>query len=312
MTRTEHWHQRIGFQRDWVWRGWQTRYTFIRSDQANLDSPPVILLHGFGTSIEHWRQTIPVLQPHHTVYALDLLGFGASRKAETNYNIELWVEQLYEFWQIFIGQPVVLVGNSLGSLTALATAHFHPEMVTGLVLLSLPDLSLRQEAIPKRIQPVVRALENAFTSPLVLHSLFKLVRRPAIIRRWVGLAYANSEAVTEELVDILSSPTLDEGSDFAFSALFQGMMDPKFSPIIKDILPTLSIPILLIWGRCDKMIPIELAHHFTCLNPQIDLVEVEAGHCPHDECPEILNPILLSWLKNYLNPKLATVASSQK
>lgn len=81
--------------------------------------PPLILLHGFGASIEQWRHNISVLSQQHRVYALDLLGFGASRKAYTQYGVNLWREQIYDFWRTFIGVPAILVGNSLGSLVAL-------------------------------------------------------------------------------------------------------------------------------------------------------------------------------------------------
>ena len=79
MTVATHWRQRIGNQRDWVWRGWQIRYTFMRSEsELEQVNPPVILIHGFGAAIEHWRYNIPVLSQQHRVYDLDLLGFGAS------------------------------------------------------------------------------------------------------------------------------------------------------------------------------------------------------------------------------------------
>lgn len=311
MAETQQWHKRIGFQRDWVWRGWQTRYTYIHAAQAEQSSTPLILLHGFGASIEHWRHNLPALGNRHTVYALDLLGFGASRKAAVRYDVHLWVSQVYEFWRTFIGQPVVLIGNSIGSLVALVAAHTHPDMVKGLIMLSLPDVSVRQATIPKSLRPLVGNLEKAFASPLILKTLFKIVRHPAVIRRWVRLAYVNHQVVTEELVEILTAPAQDEGADEAFCALFQGMLHPQFSPPVKSILPKLSVPMLLIWGRGDNMIPLRLAHHLICLNPQIDLIELDAGHCPHDECPEELNTIVLSWLENYLVPVLTPVTSSQ-
>jgi pimeloyl-ACP methyl ester carboxylesterase len=146
------WHQKVGNQRDWVWRGWQTRYTYQRcSDRANLgNSAPVLLLHGFGASIGHWQHNLEFLATHHTVYGLDLVGWGGSRKPDIKYDIDLWVDQVYDFWQAFVGQPMILVGNSIGSLVALVAAARHPEMAASLVMVSLPDLSAEQEMIPKR------------------------------------------------------------------------------------------------------------------------------------------------------------------
>ena len=85
MSTAVHWQERVGNQRDWVWRGWQTRYTYVRPPEINSQTKPLILLHGFGASIGHWRHNLEVLGQYHTVYALDMLGFGASEKAAANF-----------------------------------------------------------------------------------------------------------------------------------------------------------------------------------------------------------------------------------
>ena len=297
MTSNQLWQQRIGNQRDWVWRGWQTRYSYTRTDINS--NTPLILLHGFGAAIEHWRNNIPILGQEYHVYALDLLGFGASRKANTNYSVYLWVEQVHDFWQTFIGEPVVLVGNSIGSLVCLTAAATYPEMVKGIVMLSLPDVSIRQEMIPGWLQPIVSTLENLVASPLLLKTLLKILRKPSTIKRWAGVAYQDKTAITDELVEILSSPAYDEGSDKTFSALFKSVRQPQFAPPAKEVLPKLNIPMLLIWGNQDRMVPPNLAPIFAALNPQIKYIEMEqVGHCPHDECPEKFNQILLDWLRS--------------
>ena len=299
MVIAENWSKRIGHQRDWVWRGWQTRYSYMRSSQVNDPSkPPLILIHGFGASIEHWRNNIPILSQNYTVYTLDLLGFGASRKAATDYTVSLWVEQVRDFWQTFIGQPAILVGNSIGSLVCMAAAATYQDMVKGIVMLSLPDVSLRQEMIPKWLQPIVTGLESAIASPPVLKALFKILRRPAVVRRWAEFVYVARSGVTDELVDILWAPAQDEGAARTFSNLFKSVRLPQFSPSAKAVLPTLNIPILLIWGRQDRPVPFAIAQPLASLNPKIKFVALDnVGHCPHDECPDQFNPILLEWLE---------------
>lgn len=298
VSTSQHWQKRIGLQRDWIWRGWQIRYTYKRPSQPNQQlTTPIILLHGFGAAVGHWRHNISVLSEQHTVYALDLLGFGASKKAAADYNIELWVEQVYDFWQTFIRQPVVIVGNSLGSLVCLAVAATHPEMVQGITMINLPDVSLQQEAIPSWLRPIESSTKKLIASPPLLKALFKVIRHPAVIRRWARMAYVNQEAVSDELVEILSTPPQDVGAAKAFCYLFRGASNRRFAPSAKVLLANLQIPILLIWGRQDKFIPPSLAPMFASLNPQIELFELEnAGHCPHDECPERFNQILLDWL----------------
>jgi len=299
---SQHWQQRVGSQRDWVWRGWQTRYTYIRPDQPRQKTTPLILLHGFGTSIGHWRQNLAVLGEYHTVYALDMLGFGGSEKALVSYKVDLWVEQVYDFWRTFIRQPVVLVGNSIGSLVSLAAAARHPDMVQGVVMMSLPDPSLEAEAIPAFLQPVVAAVKSVVASPAVLKTLFRLVRRPSIARRWASLAYANPATVTDELIEILIGPAQDRGSAQAFYATVKAVTSAEPGLSVKTVLPTLEIPILLIWGQQDRMVPPVFARQFANYNPNVQLLTLEnAGHCPHDECPELVNQAILTWIDKYFN-----------
>ena len=299
MTVSEHWQQRVGSQRDWVWRGWQTRYTYVRSLQKT--STPLILLHGFGTSIGHWRNNLTVLGASHTVYALDMLGFGASEKPVINYGVELWVEQVYDFWRTFINTPVVLVGNSTGSLVTLAISATYPEMVAGIAMLSLPDLSVREESVPKFIRPIVSRLESLVASKLLLKTVFRAVNRPGIVKKWAAMAYSNPEAVTDELVDILLAPAQDRGSANAFAGILKAMVGAGFAPKVKNVLPNLKVPILLIWGQQDRMVPHSFARQFADYNPQYaQLVSLEnVGHCPHDECPDVVNQALLDWISSF-------------
>ncbi|WP_293360701.1 MULTISPECIES: alpha/beta fold hydrolase [unclassified Microcoleus] len=318
LTNSLHWHQRVGTQRDWVWRGWQTRYSYLRPalerDRGAIEfqdsqaepipskpsTTPIILLHGFGASIGHWRQNLGPLAEKHTVYALDLLGFGASQKAPVDYDVSLWVDQVYDFWLTFIREPVVLAGNSIGSLICLAAAAAHPEMVAGTVMISLPDPSVRAEAVPGWLLPAIEAVESWFVSPLILRPLFAFVRKPSVVRRWVGFAYANPESVTDELVDILSGPAGDRGAARAFCAVFKAVGSSQFGPGVKTVLRNSTIPMLLIWGKQDRMIPPKFArpHQFVECNPQyVELVELDnAGHCPQDECPEQVNEAILNWI----------------
>jgi pimeloyl-ACP methyl ester carboxylesterase len=294
------WSMRIGRQRDWIWRGWSIRYSFwANPDKIAQNYPPLLLIHGFGASIEHWRNNIPVLSQYSAVYAIDLLGFGGSRKANTAYSINLWVSQVYEFWRTFIKIPVVLIGNSIGSLVCLTASVHHAEMVKGLIMLSLPDVAARQEMLPKFIEPIVRLTENTFAKSGLLTLLFYFVRRPSIIRRWAGIAYIDKKAVNEELVALISRPPQDEGSVKAFNALFRSTTQPHFALSVKQLLPQLQVPILLIWGTKDRMIPFFFASQFAQLNLNLQLIELEGvGHCPHDECPQLFNEKVLNWLKS--------------
>ena len=118
-------------QQIWEWQGHSIQYTSAGSGH------PLILIHGFGASIGHWRKNIPVLAAAgYQVFALDLLGFGNSAKPALDYTLDLWVEMIRDFWLAKIQQPTVFVGNSIGGLICLMMLAEHPEMAAGGVLLN--------------------------------------------------------------------------------------------------------------------------------------------------------------------------------
>jgi pimeloyl-ACP methyl ester carboxylesterase len=288
--------RQVGNQRDWVWRGWQTRYTYQRcSHGGNL--APVLLLHGFGASIGHWQHNLNFLATNHTVYGLDLVGWGGSRKPNIKYDIDLWVDQVHDFWQTFVGQPMILVGNSIGSLVALVAAARYPELATSLVMVSLPDLSAEQELIPKPIQPLVNGIKRVILNPPLLHTLFRIVSRPSVARNWAKIAYANPDRVTDDLIDLFLTPAQEREAPSAFVKIMQGMTSSNFSPNIRKILPDMQIPMLLLWGCEDRMIPPGTADVLIKLNPRLELVNLAgAGHCAHDEVPDVVNEKIRTWL----------------
>lgn len=288
--------QRFGYQQAFRWRGWNVHHTVFPNPRSEV---PIIFVHGFGGSIGHWRQNMSVLSKSHSVYALDLLGFGASDKPDITYSVDLWTEQLYEFWRSCVGKPVILVGNSIGSLICAVTAAKHPEMVRGVAMISLPDTASHHESIPAMIRPIVQSIQDIFTSRWLLYPLFFLLRHPRIIRRWVSLAYAGQEAITDELLEILSKPARERGSARAFCAILKAMTHPNFSPSVRSILSHIRTPVLLLWGKQDRMIPAASARQFLKYNPNLKLIELEdAGHCAHDECPERVNAELISWIRS--------------
>ena len=291
------WHQKVGNQRDWVWRGWQTRYTYQRCSSKTSNAAPVLLLHGFGATIGHWQHNVEFLAAEHTVYGLDFVGWGGSRKPNITYNIDLWVDQVYDFWQTFLGRPVILVGNSIGSLVALVAAARHPELAASLVMVSLPDLSAEQEMIPKPIQPLVNGLKKIILNPPLLQTLFGVVSQPKFARKWANFAYANADRVTDDLLDLFLTPAQEPEARAAFVKIMQGMTSSDFSPNIRKLLPAIEIPMLLLWGCEDRMIPPGTADILIKLNPLLELVNLAAaGHCAHDEIPDVVNAKIRTWL----------------
>lgn len=291
-------HSRLGAQRDWIWRGWQVRYTYIRSTNPNRtqSTPPFLFLHGFGSSLAQWQENLAPLSQLQNVYALDLIGFGASEKAAAPYNVSFWVEQVHEFWQSFIGEPIVLIGHSLGALVALTAAVTYPEMVERLVLVTLP--AARQELLSGWLQSTVGEIESFFTSPFLIQPLFHLIRRPRFVQAILRKVYVNSERVTAELVEQFALPGRDRGAAKAFYRLSKARTQNDFSQKTKALLPQVQVPILLLWGEHDRVIPLAWGRQLPASNPYLKLVEIpEAGHCPYDERADVVNAEIVAWLQ---------------
>lgn len=117
----------------WSWRGYEIH--FIKVGKTN-DFPPLLLVHGFGSSTDQWMKNIIEFKNEFEVWAIDLLGFGRSTKADTEYSLSLWCDQLKDFISEVIGKPVVIIGNSIGGYMALFINSMSPEITCGAILLN--------------------------------------------------------------------------------------------------------------------------------------------------------------------------------
>jgi pimeloyl-ACP methyl ester carboxylesterase len=125
-------------------------------------------------------------------------------------------------------------------------------------------------------------------------SLFRFLARPPYIRRVLAVAYPTGAHVDEELVDLLYQPSTDPGAPESFRG-FVNLFSDVLAP---DLLADLPVPVRMIWGSRDPWESPEEAQRWAQEYGSIrELRVVEGlGHCPHDEAPERVNPILLEWL----------------
>jgi pimeloyl-ACP methyl ester carboxylesterase len=259
--------------------------------------PPLLLIHGFGANLNQWRHNLPALSRVAPVYALDLLGFGGSEKAATLYGAELWAAQVGDFVQQLIGQPVALVGHSLGALVALTATHHHPAWVQQLALITLPLEANREDLVAGWVATIALRVESLVANPLLMRSLFALVRRPSFLRRALAGIYTVAERVDGELVDIFALPPSDRGAARTLCYLVRSRTEPSFSPSVKDLVTGLTTPTLLLWGERDRVVPIALAQGIADLNPLVTLERwPHRGHCLYDEADAEFNQRIAAWL----------------
>jgi pimeloyl-ACP methyl ester carboxylesterase len=281
----------------WIWQDYTIAYK-----TAGTTGPIVILVHGFGASLGHWRKNLPVLAETCRVYAIDLLGFGASAKPTpgeaVQYTFETWGQQIADFCRDVVGEPAFLVGNSIGCIAAMQTAVDHPDLVRGVAMLncSLRLLHDRRRATQPWIKQIgAPILQRILRVKWLGHAFFKQIAQPQTVRKILQQAYIRAEAVDDELINILMVPASDPGAADVFIA-FTGYSQ---GPLPEDLLAKLPCPALLLWGTKDPWEPFELGQElarFDCVEEFVPLEGV--GHCPQDEAPELVNPVIQHWIGN--------------
>lgn len=278
-------------------------------------------MHGFGASADHWRHTLPALASHGRVLAIDLLGFGESdkppsrladepeRPGAVRYCFDLWAEQLVAALQALVPLPpegkLQLIGNSIGAMVVLTAACRLQELglaPSQLVLIDCAQRSLDDKRTGERSwwerqsRPLLKRLVR---QRAVIAPLFHLLARPAVIRQVLAQAYPSGANVDDQLVELLHRPSTSPGASESFRG-FVNLFNDHLAPQLLERLSAAdpAVPVRMIWGEADPWEdPAEArrwAATYACIRELTVLPGL--GHCPHDEAPEQVNPILLRWL----------------
>ncbi|WP_216907905.1 alpha/beta fold hydrolase [Synechococcus sp. CCY 0621] len=294
----------------WPWQG-QT-ISYVRSSPTAPGPPgalPVLLIHGFGACKEHWRHNLPPLSASRPVFALDLVGFGASSKPPSRlegepddglalrYGIDLWADQVAAFVREVIGTPVQLVGNSIGGVVALAAATRLRDEARQVILIDCAQRSLDDRRLGE--QPPLRRFGRPLLKRLVRQRwltgrLFRWLANPGVIRRVLGAAYPSGRGVDDQLVQLLLTPARSPGAEESFRG-FINLFRDRLAP---DMLAELTLPVRLLWGEADPWEPVAEARRWAGAYGAVRDLRIlpGLGHCPHDENPSQVNPVLEEWL----------------
>eukprot|EP00904_Undaria_pinnatifida_P005704 jgi/Undpi1/2263/HiC_scaffold_13.g05649.m1 len=291
----------------WEYDGHKINYV----DEGPKDKPALVLIHGFGASVYHWRYNIPSLvDAGYRVLALDLLGFGLSDKPIIQYSAETWRDQVCTFVKEVVGGDAVVAGNSLGGFTALAAASHAPNSIKGCVLLNGAGRfrDREQEAIleaqknaPPR-PPFLLAWDESikkagtYIQNAVTRVSFYYTKQPARIKQVLTQVYPDPRNVDDELVESIRIPSLDPNAPEVFQRVILRTGGPGIT--VDDLLDGFKSPMLLLWGELDPWIRPAAADKIQALYPAAKRFSVQAGHCPHDEAPEVVNGALIDWLKS--------------
>ncbi|SHF97275.1 MULTISPECIES: alpha/beta fold hydrolase [Geodermatophilus] len=271
-------------------------------DHGGLEGgPAVVLVHGLGGSHGNWDLFAPLLTPSARVWALDLPGFGRSEPGERRTTVQANVGVLQRFLREVVGEPAVLVGNSMGGMISLFTAAASPDAVRALVLLD--------PALPggrRRLDPLVAATFALYAVPGVGERFLRLrrVRSTPLtrVRAMLDLVGVDPDELPAPVVDravtLLEQREDAAGMDRAFLAAARSLLwillDPRR---YRGAMARVTAPVLLVHGDRDRLVSVDAARQAARENPGWRYEELAGvGHVPQLQVPDRLAGLVLSWL----------------
>ena len=240
-------------------------------DTGQRNAPAVILLHGFGASLDTWEPWARTLSTRFRVIRLDLPSFGLTGADPTgDYSDARAMTILIGLMDQLGIEQADLVGNSLGGRIAWNFAAVHPERVKRLVLVS-----------PDGFASPGFAYDTPPHTPMIMRALPYVAPR-GMLRANLVAAYARPEALSEQTLTRYRDMMLAPGVRRAILARMG-------QTILRDPAQTLAritAPTLLLWGEKDGMIPIANAADYLRYLPDATLVRLpNLGHLPFEEDP---------------------------
>jgi pimeloyl-ACP methyl ester carboxylesterase len=254
--------------------------------------PVIVLVHGIAGSSQTWEEVMPALAREHLVIAPDLLGHGESAKPRGDYSLGAYASGLRDLLAVLGHDRATIVGHSLGGGIAMIFAYQFPERTERMVLVDSGGLG----------RDVTIALRAASLpgSEIVLPLLFSspLLRVGGFVAGALGRIGLRGGTDMEEIARGIS--TFDDvHTRAAFVHTVRSVIDPSGQRVsARDRLYLAEgMPTLIVWGDCDRIIPIEHGRAAQELIPGSRLeVFGGAGHFPHRDDPVRFAEVLLEFL----------------
>ncbi|MDO8212809.1 alpha/beta fold hydrolase [Conexibacter sp. CPCC 206217] len=279
---------------DWRAVDWRDHARWVRVDGrwANVvelgSGPPLLFVHGLSGCWQNWLLQLPAFAATHRVIAVDLPGFGASELPQRPISMSGYAAFLDALCsQLGVEGPVVAVGNSMGGLIAAELALALPQRVSRLVLVAAAGVS-GEHARREPMLTAARVLGFVTAWGASRHEPF--ARRARLRRLVLQFAVHQPERLSAALAFELMAGSGRRGFIPALAAL------TNYS--LRDRLPQLACPTLIVWGAADRTVPVRDADRFERLIPGARKVILpDTGHVPMLERPETFNALLKTFLR---------------
>ncbi|MFO1024440.1 MAG: acetoin dehydrogenase dihydrolipoyllysine-residue acetyltransferase subunit [Acetobacteraceae bacterium] len=231
----------------------------LRYLDLGTGNPPALLLHGFGADLSSWMFVQPGLAAERRVIALDLPGHGGSGRDVGGGDIDTFANVVAAFISEVVGQPVHLVGHSMGGGIALALAHRRPDVVKTLTLVAPAGLGSE--------------INGAFIDGFVRMGRRKEAQD--VLRLLVHDPGAVSRSMVEDVLRFKRLDGVPQALETIAKAWFPG---GRQAWTVGGATP---VPTQVIWGNQDQVVP--AAHAANAPHGAVVHRLDQVGHLPHME-----------------------------
>ncbi len=246
---------------------------------------PLILIHGFASSLVTWYRNIDELARDHRVYAIDLKGWGLTDKPSAgDYSLLAQAHHVRALMRAMSIARAVIVGHSMGGAIAVHMAVEYAEATMGIVLI---------DAAGARKFPYLWLMSRAMDLPPLRRwaslGLQYAITNESLMTSGMPRAYYNPDQLTHEMKRALLQPLHTHGFIDAFLNLTRDTRSSHLNGRVQQV----NCPALIIWGEHDRALPASDGQYF--LNEIRDsrlVVLSEAGHLPHEERADEVNRLI--------------------
>ncbi|MBY6035021.1 alpha/beta hydrolase [Fictibacillus nanhaiensis] len=253
-------------------------------DHENSDAKVIVLVHGFLSSTISFRQLLPFLTKNYKVIALDLPGFGQSEKSTSFiYRLCNYGQLIIDFLDKLNIQDAILIGHSMGGQVCMHAAKKAPNRINKLILLGCCSYVKRAS----------RSLIACSYLPLFTWGVRSWIQKKDIKKNLLDVLH-DSKLVTQELIDGYSKPI----SEAAFINSLIRLLRHREGDMSSEELEDIKQPILMLWGKEDKVMPVKTGYRLKHDLPHAELIVYEkCGHLLMEEKPQEISAEIISFIE---------------
>jgi pimeloyl-ACP methyl ester carboxylesterase len=265
--------------------------TIELAPSGSASTEAIVFVHGLSGCWANWLEQLPVFGAEHRVLALDLPGFGYSPMPEEPISISGYARLLDRLLGDLGIDAAAVVGNSMGGFVAAELAIAFPQRVERLVLVSPAGLSTTGDPRPLRALPTLRRLERVLTMSTAWFTARSdaAMRRPRLREATLKVAASHPG----RLPAALAAEQIRGAGKPGFLQALQALLEYD----IRDRLPEIACPTLIVWGDDDRVITVRDADAFAEMIPNSrKVIFADTGHVAMLERPATFNALLEDFL----------------